>query len=422
MPADTRRRSLVALFAATFAELSGLFMFSPLLLITLKDRGLDTAAIGLFAALQWAGLMVATPFASAWVARLGPRRALVVSGAVPLVTVAGMVATSHLGLWTLLYFIGGMASALRWILAEATVAELAPAARRGRVMGLFAMMIGATFMLGPALLSVMLATGLGLAAAGWVAVALVALGLVLLLPVKVPARTPLAASPAAPHRSNGPAAPDREVGMDAGNDAGNEAGNEAARSGWRGTWAALRAAPVVMLTGFVGGFFESGLAGLLPLYGLAMGFSVVLAALLVSASGLGSTVLAAVAGEGADRLPPQRIRRVCAWACIGATLALPLVPVWGPLAGFIAFVWGGAGAALYTLAMVQIGARHQGVVLVNNTAVLVLAYTTGGMLAPAAGGLMLQWAPVLGFPALLLAVAGLGLWRGADLPAKPAVA
>ena len=394
MPAKTRHRSLVALFAATFAELSGLFMFGPLLLITLKARGLDTAAIGLFAALQWAGLMVATPFASAWVARLGPRRALVLSGAVPLVTVAGMVATSHLGLWTLLYFIGGMASALRWILAEATVAELAPAARRGRVMGLFAMMIGATFMLGPALLSVMLATGLGLAAAGWVAVALVALGLVLLLPVQLPARAPPAA----------PAGPGHQCQA--------ASGTDAARSGWRGTWAALRAAPVVMLTGFVGGFFESGLAGLLPLYGLAMGFSVVLAALLVSASGLGSTLLAWLAGEGADRFPLQSVRRACAWACIAATLALPLVPAWAPLAGCIAFVWGGAGAALYTLAMVQIGARHQGVALVNSTAVLVLAYTAGGMLAPAAGGLMLQWAPVLGFPALLLAVAALGLWRG----------
>jgi hypothetical protein len=63
--------------------------------------------------------------------------------------------------------------------------------------------------------------------------------------------------------------------------------------------------------------------------------------------------------------------------------------------------------------MVQIGARHQGVALVNSTAVLVLAYTAGGMLAPAAGGLMLQWAPRLGFPALLLGVAALGL-RGGD--------
>lgn len=382
-----RRRSLVALFAATFAELAGLFMFGPLLLITLKARGLDTAAVGAFASLQWAGLLAATPFASAWVQRLGPRRALLLSGAVPLATVAGMVATDHLGGWALLYFIGGLASALRWILAEAAVAELASAARRGRVMGLFAMMIGLTFMAGPALLSAWLAAGWPLHGAGWLAVALVALGLLLLWPVQ------LAPAPVQP------------------------AG--AAAVGWRGTWAALRAAPVVMLTGFVGGFFESGLAGLLPLYGLSVGFSGALAALLVSASGLGSTLLAWLAGEGADRLPPQRLRRACAAACIGATLALPAVALWGPLAGVIAFVWGGAGAALYTLAMVQIGAAHQGVALVNSTAVLVLAYTAGGMLAPAAGALMLQWAPQVGFPALLLAVAALGLWRGPAATALP---
>lgn len=379
------RRSLVALFAATFAELAGLFMFGPLLLLTLKARGLDTAAIGAFAALQWAGLLAATPFASAWVQRLGPRRALLVSGAVPLATVAGMVATGpmagFLWWWVPLYFIGGLASALRWILAEATVAELAPAAQRGRVMGLFAMMIGLTFMAGPALLSALLAAGLGLATTGWVAVALVALGLALLWPVRLP-------PPAAPQPT------------------------DAALVGWRGTWGALRAAPIVMLTGFVGGFFESGLAGLLPLYGLLLGFSAALSALLVSASGLGSTLLALVAGEGADRLPVQRLRQACAATCIAATLALPLVPAWPPLAGLIAFVWGGAGAALYTLAMVQIGARHQGVALVNSTAVLVLAYTAGGMLAPAAGGLMLQFSPGLGFPALLLGVAASGLWNG----------
>lgn len=385
MNATERGRSLVALFAATFAELAGLFMFGPLMLLTLKARGLDTASVGAFAALQWAGLLVATPFASTWVARLGPRRALLVSGAVPLATVAGMVITRDLALWAVLYFVGGLASALRWILAEATVAELAPAARRGRVMGLFAMMIGLTFMAGPALLSALLAAGLGLVPAGWVAVALVALGLVLLLPVRLP--------PAAPR------------------------GTEAAVAGWRGTWAALRAAPVVMLTGFVGGFFESGLAGLLPLYGLSIGLSAAASALLVSASGLGSTVLAALAGEGADRLGATPLRRACAAVCIAGTLALPLVSTWPALAGVIAFLWGGAGAALYTLAMVQIGARHQGVALVNSTAVLVLAYTAGGMLAPAAGALMLQCSPALGFPALLLAVAALGL-RGSSAPPR----
>ena len=378
MQPEHAKRSLVALFAATFTELTGLFVFGPLLLFTLKARGLDTAAVGAFAALQWVGLLVATPFASSWVQRLGPRQALLASGAVPLVTMVGMVMSSNLVLWSLLYVVAGMASALRWILAEATVAELAPAHRRGRVMGLFAMMIGVTFMAGPALLSGLLAAGWGTDGVGWVAVALVALGLLLLLPVRP---SPAATAPSA-----------------------------SAHSGWRGTWAALRASPVVMLTGFVGGFFESGLASTLPLYGLGIGLSSAAAALLVAASGLGSTLLAPVAGELADRLPRTRVRQACALASLAATLALPWVPQWGGLAWGIAFTWGAAGAALYTLSMVDIGHRHQGVALVNSTAVLVMAYTAGGMLAPAAGGAMLQWAPVLGFPALLVAVALLGLW------------
>jgi MFS family permease len=378
---SSARRSLIALFAATFAQLTGFFLFGPWLLFTLKDQGLGTAAVGAFGALQWAGLLVATPFVSSWAQRLGPRLALLVSGLIPLFALAAMVMTTSLTLWALLYFVAGMASTLRWILAEAAVAELAPARRRGRVMGLFAMMIGVTFMAGPALLSVLLAAAWDTRAVGWVAVALLGLGVLLQLPV----RPPVNARQAAP----------------------------AARAGWRGTMGALRAAPVVMLTGFVGGFFESGLASTLPLYGLVVGFSTTLSALLVSASGLGSTLLAPVAGELADRLPAAAVRRACVLASLVAALALLLVPYWSPLAWVIAFVWGGAGAALYTLAMVEIGHRHQGLALVNSTAVLVMAYTAGGMLAPAAGGLMLQWAPTLGFPALLLAVAALGLWGGA---------
>eukprot|EP01036_Dinobryon_divergens_P043850 gene43850-58453_t len=50
-----------------------------------------------------------------------------------------------------------------------------------------------------------------------------------------------------------------------------------------------------------------------------------------------------------------------------------------------------------------------GVRLVNATAVLVLAYTTGGALAPALGGLMLDAAPGWGLPALLVATSGGGL-------------
>jgi hypothetical protein len=129
------------------------------------------------------------------------------------------------------------------------------------------------------------------------------------------------------------------------------------------------------------------------------------------------------AGLLADRMghhPEQRwgneaqarhtLMRGCAWITLGATVAIPFVAGTPWLAAPVAFVWGGAGGCLYTLAMIDIGSREEGITLVNSTAVLVLSYTLGGVLAPALGAAALQWAPAVGFPALLLAVAALGVW------------
>ena len=105
-----------------------------------------------------------------------------------------------------------------------------------------------------------------------------------------------------------------------------------------------------------------------------------------------------------------RLLHGCAVITLLATLVIPFVAQTPWLAAPVAFLWGGAGGCLYTLAMIDIGSREEGITLVNSTAVLVLSYTLGGVLAPALGAAMLDWAPVLGFPALLLAVAGPGWW------------
>jgi MFS family permease len=196
------------------------------------------------------------------------------------------------------------------------------------------------------------------------------------------------------------------------------------RVGLGGVWHAFRAHPLIMSVGFVGGFFESGLTSILPLYGLALGLGASAAALLVSASGLGSALMMLPMGMLADRMagdPLQRfgdasasrlrLMQTCALITLLATLVIPFVAATPWLAAPVAFFWGGAGGSLYTLAMIDIGSREQGVTLVNSTAVLVLSYTLGGVLAPALGAAALQWAPTLGFPALLTAVAALGYAR-----------
>ena len=390
-PPALARRGLWAIFIATFCELVGYFMLAPWLLLRLKDGGVSTALAGLFAASGWVGIFVVTPFASAITQRLGRRPTLWLSAAVPVVATTGFLFTDALPLWFLFEFIAGIASGLRWVLAEAVVAEFAPPLQRGRMVGLFETMVGTTFVIGPALLALVGPTS---PVALWIVLGFLVLGLVGSLWIP---RLP-------------PAADAHE-----------------ARVGLHGVWHALRAHPLIMAVGFVGGFFESGLTSILPLYGLALGMGAAAAALLVSASGLGSALMMLPAGMAADRLAQHprwgnahrsrlAILHACAALTLLATLLIPLVAGMPWLAAVVAFVWGGAGGSLYTLAMIDIGSREQGITLVNSTAVLVLSYTLGGTLAPALGAAMLDWAPVIGFPALLLAVAGPGWWllRGAQ--------
>ncbi len=387
VPAGGARLGLVAIFGSTFFELVGYFMLTPLLILRLKGDGVSTAMAGLFAASGWLGIFLMTPFASAITQRLGRRPTLWLAALIPVLATAGFLVTPLLALWFGFKLASGMASGLRWVLAEAVVAEFSPPGQRGRYVGVFETMVGATFVLGPLLLAWV---GAQSDAALWIALGFMAVGL--LWSLFIP-RLPAAADA------------------------------HSARVGLSGVWHALLAHPLIMTVGFVGGFFESGLTAILPLYGLALGLGATVAALLVSASGLGSALMMLPAGVLADRmaLHPQRrwgdegiarlrLMRACALATLLATLAIPVVAGMPWLAAPVAFLWGGAGGCLYTLAMIDIGSREEGITLVNSTAVLVLSYTLGGVLAPALGAATLQWAPVLGFPALLLSVAGGGWW------------
>ncbi len=389
---------LVAIFGSTFFQLVGYFMLMPLLLLRLKGDGVSTALAGVFVATGWLGVFVMTPFASSITQRLGRRPTLWLAAFVPVLAICGFLFTDLLWLWFLCVLIEGMAAGLRWVLAEAVVAEFSPPHRRGRNVGIFETMVGTTFVIGPALLAW---TGAVSDLALWLALALSVVGLLwsLLIP-----RMPDAADA------------------------------HSAKVGLSGVWHALRLHPLIMSVGFVGGFFESGLTSILPLYGLALGLGATVAALLVSASGLGSAIMMLPAGMLADRMahhPSQRwgneretrlrLMRVCAYITFLATLVIPFVADTPWLAAPVAFLWGGAGGCLYTLAMIDIGSRESGVTLVNSTAVLVMSYTLGGVLAPALGAAALQWAPTVGFPVLLLSIAGLGCWllRRQPAPGEP---
>ena len=369
---------LVAIFGSTFFSLVGYFILSPLLLLKLKGAEISSTLAGLFVATGWLGIFLMTPFASSVANRIGRRQCLWLASVVLMLCALLFSLTDALPLWFALNLISGIAMSLRWVLSEALIAEFCPPEQRGRYVGIFQTMISATFIIGPALL-VWLGTQSTVTL--WVVNALnvIGLGWTTLIP-KVPAA--------------------RDAGT--------------ARVGLHGLASALLAHPIIMLAGFVGGFFETGVTSILPLYGLALGLTASAAAVMVSISGLGGVALMIPAGLIADRFADQAQgrRNLMVWSAavmLIATLTLPFVAQTHGLAWPVVFLWGGAGGVLYMMAMTDIGSREKGITLVNSTAVLVLTYTLGGLVASGVSGALIDWSPGLAFPAVLVSVSAVGL-------------
>ena len=370
------RQGLLAIFGSTLFQLTGIFMLSPLLLLLLRRADVSNTVAGLFAATSWLGIFIITPFASQLTRRIGRRRALWLASTVPLATALGFLLTTRLEIWFALELLASVAGGLRWVLAEAFIAEFTPPEQRGRYIGAYATMIGLTFVIGPALLAWL---GAGSPYALWLVIGLMVTGLA--WTALVP-RTP----------------PEHDA--------------DSAKVGFAGLRHAVAAHPVIMLAGFVGGFFELGLASILPLYGLTLGLPTGAATLLVSVSGLGGMLLAFPTGMLIDCLEnPAQGRRTVMLALVALLLGASFV-LFGVLDAPwlmwpIAAVWGAAGGNLYTLTMTDISSREAGITLVNSTAVLVLAYTLGALVASSMSGALIDFSPWLGFPLVLVLVSGL---------------
>ena len=370
------RQGLLAIFGSTLFQLTGIFMLSPLLLLLLRHAEVSNTVAGLFAATSWLGIFIITPFASQLTRRIGRRRALWLASTVPLATALGFLLTTRLEIWFVLELCASVAGGLRWVLAESFIAEFTPPDQRGRYIGAYATMIGLTFVVGPALLAWM---GDASPYAMWVVIAFLLTGLA--WTALVP-RTP----------------PEHDA--------------DSAKVGVAGLWHAVAAHPVIMLAGFVGGYFELGLSSILPLYGLTLGMDTGAATLLVSVSGLGGMALAFPAGLLVDRLNnPVQGRRTLMLTLVFLLLVSSFVVLavhgapW--LMWPVAALWGAAGGNLYTLTMTDISSRESGITLVNSTAVLVLAYTLGALVASSLSGALIDASPWLAFPLVLVLVSGL---------------
>lgn len=372
--------TLIRLFVSTFCELNAVLMLMPLMTLRLAARGEAAWVIGLFGSALFGAIFIVTPFAAACTRRLGLRATYVLSGTAPLLAVTLIAQTTRLDAWFLAATILGFFGGLRWVTAEAYVAEVAPSARRGVIIGGFETMVGACFVTGPLLIA---ASGIDGPLPLLVCTVLLLAGIACLIGLPAIATT----------------------------------GDDRSRAAF------LRLAherPMLLVAALIGGMLESAPSTFLPVTALGGGLSTAAAAGLVAVLGVGGFVCQVPVGYVADRQPLARLLRLCLWGVlVGGGIAC-LAQRWPALLWPVALVWGAAAGGIYTLAMITIGHAYRGVALVGATAALVFAYAAGGALGPALGGVAVELAPAHGFAVMTCAIALLGLALVREEPAPGA--
>jgi len=354
-----RLASATALIVLAFS------MAAPVLAVSLKQAGHSTATVGLFAMIPFLMIGLLIPVVPRVLARWGVIRTYRWGSLLELAGGAGYALTDSLLWWSLASVVSGAGAAALWNATEALLAREAPPDQRGRVMGLYQTALGAALALGPFVPALL---GWGAEPVLWLAAAMIALCCAIVLAI------PLHATSEPPHAQSG-------------------------------TWHALRTVPLLAGLAFIGGVFEAGLISVSAAYASATGLGLSAAASVAGAIGMGSFACQYPAGVAADRFRPQAVFGGAALLLLAASIAFAFAPQAPWLMWAVGLVWGGVGGALYTLTMVRVAHEFAGRATAGGAAAMITGYTVGGTVGPVASGVALQFWGAIGLSAVLSAAA-----------------
>ncbi len=366
-PSAARGWSLVAAIACVTTFGVSIGQGSPLLSLTLEQRGVDATLNGMNAGAGFVGVMLGPLLMPRGVRLLGVRRFLLACLACDIVAVPLLRAFDSMAAWFAIRILLGVIGSSMFAASEAWIIQLAGTAARGRVLGLYAAALSGGLGVGPLLLTL---TGI----AGWPPFLLNA------------AITSLAALPLLTLGG----APDT-LGQRPGGAGG-------------GPLRIFVRAPLIVGTVAMFALYEQALLTLLPVWGMRSGLGAATSSACLSAVFFGSIAMQWPIGVLSDRVRRVTVLRGCAAVGLAGALLLALAPLptWGLWA--LLFVWGGIAAGIYPVALGMAGDRFAGPAMVAANAAIIMAYGLGSLGGPSLGGMAMDWRNPDGLLGMLVAV------------------
>jgi MFS family permease len=356
-------RNLVAACAAVCVFAFSLGEMFPLLALTMDSWGVSSRVIGFNTAMAPVGILIAGLIIPNLSHRFGARRVAITMALATGALFVCYPAMPSLWAWFPLRLLHGLFVATLFALSEAWVLANAVGAWRGRVVGIYATCISATFGIGPAVVS-------------WT-------GIEGYLPYLIGAAILVCAT-----------IPISLVSKDASHSEGLPHVS---------IFRFAAKAPLLLVAIAIHAMFDGGMLGFLSVYGVRLGMSLEHAALAVTALSFGNVVFQIPIGWIADHTSKWGTMMACFIVAAFGLAALPFV-VGGLWLWPLLLVAGAGGFGIYTVGLAELGDRFSGADLVAGTSAFSTVWGLGALIGAILCGLAMDIAGPHGFPGILLLV------------------
>ena len=363
--------------ATVGVTLSGI---APLLSLNLEHQGVDPAWNGLMGAIPSLAMISVSPFIPQIVRCLGAAQAIYASSMLAFAITLLFPFVDYLPAWFVMRFFMALGMGVALVISETWVNALAPAEKRGTVMGIYTSVFCIGLATGTLLISFIGSEGTTPFAV------CAAFLLIALIPTAIANRS------GAPDFRHHPPMPLRQ---------------------------AFAQAPLVMFATLICGAVWIAILALLPVYGVRSGMIQSQALFLLTAYVVGNIGFQLPLGRLLDRWSAPLILAACGIFQLLGAVTLPLVVGEGALAWPVLAMWGGTLGAVYTTALTMLGRTFTTEQLTGASSAQSLAFEIGAVSGPLLAGIgMRAWNPdgmliVIGAAGMVLAYYGIRTYLAA---------
>ena len=345
------------------------FMF-PLISIVLESQGVSSTVIGINHALGALAILMVGPFVPLIIQKFGAARVILAG----LFSIAGLITfmpqTDSVLVWCVLRFAWGAVLAGPWISSETLMNLLVPEKSRGRWLATYGMMMCLGLAIGPQVLQFVGTAGSR--------PFYIASGLLVI------AAIPIFWCPAL-------------KGIE----------SDVRPGAWLRTFSF---APLAMFCGFYTGLVDTGVLGLLPVYGMERGLSETQAVWALTWYLIGQTVLIPLLGWMLDHFRPTTIYRLIAIVAASAALSVATIIHLPWQLAFCVFLWGGVNGVAYSAGLTNLGRVFSPRRLAAANTTFVIFFNMGSATGPIIAGIGIDLSKHWGLPvAMALPALILGL-------------